>query len=164
IIVCSATAFIILVGGIYKPGQELEGASLTTNSAVAVLGGWIEPILIFLILIFCFSTLIGNYAYAEVNMDYLFPRSKNANMALRWAVVIASFIGAVSKIAFVWVLADTAMFFMAVINLVAILLLGKWAFGVLKDYEGKAVDARFIAAGNKHMPGEYAESIWTAEK
>ncbi|MDY5585504.1 MAG: sodium:alanine symporter family protein, partial [Arcanobacterium sp.] len=47
IIVCSATAFIILVGGIYKPGQELEGASLTTNSAVAVLGGWIEPILIF---------------------------------------------------------------------------------------------------------------------
>ena len=164
IIVCSATAFIILSSGVYTPGQELEGATLTTQGAVAALGGWIEPVMVALILVFAFSTLIGNYAYAEVNLDYLFRDRPGSDLALRIIVVVAVFIGAIAKLSFVWVAADTSMFFMAVINLVAIILLAKWALGALKDYELGKGETTFISTGNPHMPGEIPDSIWTQEE
>ncbi len=160
-IACSATAFIILSSGVYTPGQDLEGATLTTQGAVASLGGWIEPVMVVLIIVFAFSTLIGNYAYAEVNLDYLFRDRPGSDLALRLIVVAAVFYGAIAKLDFVWVAADTSMFFMAVINLVAIFLLGKWAFGALKDYEEGKGETRFISTGNPHMPGEVPDSIWT---
>ncbi len=162
-IVCSATAFIILSSGVYEPGQDLEGATLTTQGAVAALGGWVEPIMVLLILVFAFSTLIGNYAYAEVNLDYLFKDRPGSDLTLRIIVVIAVFVGAVAKLSFVWVAADTSMFFMAVINLVAIVLLGKWAAGALKDYELGKGETAFVSTNNPHMPGEVPDSIWTED-
>ncbi|KGF06152.1 sodium:alanine symporter family protein [Arcanobacterium sp. S3PF19] len=163
ILVCSATAFIVLVSGIYQPGQEIEGATLTTQSAVASLGTWVQPVMTVLILVFCFSTLIGNYAYAEVNMDYLFPKSAAGTRAVQLAVVASAFVGAVAKLNFVWVLADTSMFFMAVINLVAIMLLGSWAFGVLKDYENGKGQTAFVSVDNRYLAREIKETIWTKE-
>lgn len=163
ILVCSATAFIILVSGLYTPGQEskLEGAALTIKSMSSTLGSWVEPVMTVLIFFFCFSTVIGNYVYAEVNMNYLFPRSQKATLLLRLTVVAAAYIGAVTKLSFVWTLADTSMFFMSIINLIAILLLSKWAFGLLKDYEVGGGESAFVSEGNTYLPGEIAESIWT---
>ncbi|SDU78873.1 alanine/glycine:cation symporter family protein [Arcanobacterium phocae] len=162
-LVCSATAFIILTSGIYVPGQDVEGATLTTSAAVSALGGWLEPVMIILVFVFCFSSLIGNYAYAEVNMDYLFPGKKSADVVLRVIVVAATFIGAIAKLGLVWTLADTSMFFMAVINLVAIILLGKWAFGVLRDFESTDGEGAFVAVENQYLPGEIPDTIWTKE-
>ncbi|QJC22469.1 alanine/glycine:cation symporter family protein [Arcanobacterium buesumense] len=162
-LVCSATAFIILTSGLYAPGQEVEGATLTTNAAASALGDWIQPVMIVLVLVFCFSTLIGNYAYAEVNMDYLFPGKKVGNYFLRFVVVAATFVGAIAKLGLVWTLADTSMFFMAVINLVAILLLGSWAFGVLRDFESTNGEGAFVAVDNPYLPGNIPDTIWTKE-
>lgn len=160
-IVCTATAFIILSSGVYTPGQDFEGATLTTNAASAVLGDWIIPVMVTLITIFAFTTLIGNYAYAEVNLDYLLKDRSGSDLLLRIGVVVATFIGGIAKIDFVWVLADTSMFFMTAINLVAIILLGKWAYGALRDYEAGKGETRFISTNNPHMPGEVPDTIWT---
>lgn len=158
-IVCSATAFIILTGGVYQPGQEFEGATLTTNSASASLGDWVIPVMVLLIVVFAFSTLVGNYAYAEVNLDYLFRDRAGSDLILKVIVVIATFLGGIAKLNFVWVLADTSMFFMAVINLVAILLLGKWAFAVLRDFEADP-ESRFVASRSQFLPAPLDTEIW----
>ncbi|QRV02026.1 alanine:cation symporter family protein [Arcanobacterium phocisimile] len=162
-LICSATAFIILISGIYSPGQEVEGATLTTNAAESALGPWVQPVMIVLVMVFCFSTLIGNYAYAEVNMDYLFPTKKAGNIVLRIVVVLATFVGAVAKLGLVWTIADTSMFFMATINLVAILFLGSWALGVLRDFESTKGEGAFVAVDNRYLPGNVPDTIWTKE-
>lgn len=159
IIVCSATAFIVLSSGVYTPGQELEGATLTQSGVAAALGDWTAPLMVLLISVFAFSTLIGNYAYAEVNLDYLTKDRAGSDLTLKIIVVIATFVGGIAKLSFVWVLADTSMFFMAIINLVAIVLLGKWALGALRDFEANP-DGRFIAPGNRHLPRELDTEIW----
>lgn len=158
IIVCTATAFIILSSGIYTPGQEVESSTLTASSAADSLGNWILPIMVLLIIIFAFSTIIGNYAYAEVNMDYLTSK-RGALIGLKLVSLAAIFVGGLAEIKFVWVFADTSMFFMTAINLVAILLLGKWAFGALKDFEANP-DGHFVAAGNQFLPEELDTEIW----
>lgn len=158
-IVCSATAFIILCSGVYTPGQDLEGATLTQAGVAASLGDWMMPVMVLLISVFAFSTLIGNYAYAEVNLDYLTKDRAGSDLILKIVVIIATFVGGIAKLGFVWVLADTSMFFMAIINLVAIVLLGKWALGALRDFEANP-EGRFVAPGNTHLPAALDTEIW----
>ena len=65
-----------------------------------------------------------------------------------------------------WAIADVAMALMAIVNLVAISLLGKWAFGAFKDYqrqEALGQDPIFVADGNTDLPGELPGDVWTAE-
>ena len=71
-------------------------------------------------------------------------------------------IGSMLQLNTVWNLADVAMGAMAIINLVSILILGKWALGALKDYEANPEGA-FIAANNPYLPGKLETHVWTAE-
>lgn len=159
-VVCTATAFIILSAGIYKPGQEMEGATLTQMSVTAHIGEWMTLPMSLLIFVFAYSSIIGNYAYAEVNADYLFK--DKGDIPLRIVVVASVAIGSMLQLNTVWNLADVAMGAMAIINLVSILILGKWALGALKDYEANPEGA-FIAANNPHLPGKLETHVWTAE-
>ena len=68
-----------------------------------------------------------------------------------------------------WNLSDVAMGLMAVINIVAIVLLGKWAFGALADWEaqkrlldaGRIREIRFVAEDNPHLPGALPGDVWS---
>lgn len=166
-VVCSATAFMILVAGptIYDPGTTTEavGASLTTSAVSEALGTWTTPVMTVLIFTFAFSSVLGNYSYAEVNLTFLGIHGK-ALTALRTLVLAAIGAGALLSLDAVWALADVAMALMAIVNLVAISLLGKWAFGALRDYEGKLRegrgDERFVGAGNAGLPGDLPGDVW----
>jgi len=166
IIVCSATAFIILFAGseVYTPGVTTEGASLTQAAVAAELGDgtvWMMTVLVF---VFAFSSVLGNYSYAEVNLSYLRARPA-AVTAFRVLVVAVVGAGALLELATVWALADVAMGFMALVNLVALVLLGRWALGTLRDFERQLRAGRdpvFITAGNPDLPGEVPGSVWTS--
>ncbi len=168
-VVCSATAFMILVVGpsIYDPGTTTEavGASLTTSAVAEALGTWTTPVMTVLIFSFAFSSVLGNYSYAEVNLTFLGIHGK-ALTALRTLVLAAIGAGALLSLDAVWALADVAMALMAIVNLVAISLLGKWAFGALRDYEGKLReghgDDRFVGAGNATLPGDLPGDVWAS--
>lgn len=162
-LVCSATAFMILLSdeSVYTPGMELEGATLTQAAVAHHLGDWMTLPMTILIFTFAFSTIIGNYAYAEVNLDYLTGEAHERDLALRITVIAAVVVGAFLKIDVVWSLADVSMGVMTLINLVAILLLGKWAFAVLADYEAGKGRSAFIAADSAHLPGVLDTDIWT---
>lgn len=163
ILVCSATAFIVLNAApeVYTPGAEtsLDGASLTIAAAESQLGGWVAPIMVILIFVFAFSSIIGNYSYAEVNMDYLTNGKSWGPRVLQVIVVVSVLMGVFLELGVVWTFADITMGGMAIINLVAIALLGKWAFGALKDYRENP-NRPFVATNNPHLPGELPTEIW----
>ena len=164
-IVCTATAFIILVSGpdVYDPANAgtLEGATLTQSAVAAGLGSWTSGLMAILVFVFAFSSVLGNYVYAEVNLFYLGAGKKVIN-AFRVLVLAAIGTGALAQLATVWALADVAMGLMAIVNLVAITLLGRWAFAALKDFHRQSAagkDPVFIAE-DADLPGVLPGGIW----
>ncbi|ADG74102.1 amino acid carrier protein [Cellulomonas flavigena DSM 20109] len=165
-LVCSATAFIVLSAGpeVYVPGRTGAdaGAALTSAAVAHELGMWTTWPMTLLVFTFAFSSVLGNYSYAEINLTYLGVRGR-ALTALRTLVLAAVGIGALLALATVWAVADIAMALMATVNLVAILLLSRWATGALADYrtaqrEGR--DGRFVGHGNPLLPGDVPGDVW----
>ncbi len=70
-------------------------------------------------------------------MDFLSRKQGSRHYWLRSMILVATFVGSVSTFNFVWTFSDVARGFIAVINIIAILLLGKWAFGALRDWEAQ---------------------------
>lgn len=132
LLVCSATAFMILISGVYK-NADLSGIQLTQNALSSQVGTWGNTFIAVCIFLFAFSSIIGNYYYGETNIEFI-KNSKLTIFLYRIAVVGMVIFGSVSKIAVVWDLADLFMGLMAIINLIAIVLLGKFAFMALDDY------------------------------
>ena len=164
-IICSATAFIIMVSGpqIYDPSAptKMAGATLTQSAIASSLGSWTTTLMTVLVFIFAFSSVLGNYVYAEINLFFLGAKKRGINI-FRVLVLIAIAVGASSKLATVWDLADVAMGLMAVVNLVVIVLLGKWAFAAIHDYHRQSVDGLdpVFVAENAGLPGTLEGDIW----
>lgn len=158
ILVCSATAFIILFSGVHTAGVH-DGIQLTQHALAAEVGGWAHYFLAFAIFLFAFTSLIGNYYYGQSNIEFI--TNKKIWMVLyRIGVVAMVLFGSVAKVGLVWDMADTFMGFMAVINLIAILLLGKIAFAVLKDYReqrSRGLEPTFYADS---IPGLKHAECW----
>ncbi len=142
LIICSCTAVVILLSGVYdtlmttSPGANIEGIKLTQDAMSDHLGAFGTYFIAIAIFLFAFTSIIGNYAYGEINIGYLFKRrSKVAIHVLRLCVLAMVMIGAVAQLTFVWDFADFAMGLMATTNLIAILLLSPIAVRALRDYE-----------------------------
>ncbi|WP_028401734.1 alanine/glycine:cation symporter family protein [Ectobacillus panaciterrae] len=132
LIVCTSTAFIILLSDAYKqPG--LSGVALTQAALSEHIGSWASGCLAIFVFLFGFGALIGNYYYGETNIRFLHT-SKVWVMLYRAGVLAMIIFGSVAKIQLVWDLADLFMGFMVIINLIAIALLSKIAFAALNDY------------------------------
>ncbi|EJR93288.1 amino acid carrier protein [Bacillus cereus VD200] len=132
LIICTSTAFIILLSDAYKqPG--LNGIALTQAALSEHIGSWASGCLAIFVFLFGFGALIGNYYYGETNIRFL-HKSKLWMMVYRISVLAMIIFGSVAKIQLVWDLADLFMGFMVIINLIAITLLSKIAFAALQDY------------------------------
>lgn len=132
ILICSCTAFVILLSGIYAD-SDLTGIQLTQAALTSQIGVIGNYFIAFCILLFAFSSIIGNYYYGESNIEFMSAK-KFWLVAYRIIVVGMIIFGSLTKVAIVWDLADLFMSFMAIVNLIAILLLGKFAFKALKNY------------------------------
>ena len=134
IVVCTATAAIILISGMLEPGSGLTGIALTQQALSSQVGDWGSHMVAIAILLFAFSSIIANYYYGESNLRFI-KDSKALIMGYRLVVVAMVFIGASSELQAVWNFADLSMGVMALINLVAIMLLSGIVIQVLKDYD-----------------------------
>nr|WP_232700246.1 alanine/glycine:cation symporter family protein [Brevibacillus daliensis] len=133
LLVCSATAFIILTSGIYKTG-EVSGIELTQASLSSHMGDWATIFIAIILFFFAFTSIIGNYYYGETNIEFIGKKTRTSILIYRLCVVGMVMFGSVAHNEMVWSLADIFMGLMALFNLVAIVLLGKFAFAALKDY------------------------------
>ncbi len=132
LLICSATAFIILLSGKYGV-QGVEGIKLTQLALASQVGQWAYTFIAVCILLFAFSSIVGNYYYGETNIEFI-GESKEMLYLYRIFVLAMVMFGAVAKVEVVWSLADLFMGSMAIINLIAITLLSKVAVAALKDY------------------------------
>lgn len=132
IIICSCTAFIILLSGAPLDGS-IKGIQLTQMALTSQLGSWGGIFISICILLFAFSSIVGNYYYGEANISFITDKKIYVQL-YRLAVGLMVFFGSLVSMDIVWNLADVFMGLMAIINLIAILLLGKIAFKALKDY------------------------------
>ncbi len=135
ILICSCTAFVILLGDVYVPGAEaIDGVVLTQQSLVSHLGSWTQYFLTFAILLFAFSSIIYNYYLGENALSFL-TESPVAINILRILVIILLFIGSVAPGATeVFFFSDPLMGILAVINLLALVMLFPTLTRVLADY------------------------------
>ena len=176
LLVCTATALIVLLSGVYNPAAARTGqfsaGTLTSISVTSQLGGWAQYLMAAMIFVFAYSSLLGNYTYAEINDSFLRGATKKLNHTwLRVMILVATYVGAVASLDFVWNLADVVMGIMATINIFAITIMGRWAFGALRDWEsqyaqlkaGKIDEIRFVSSDNKFLPGKLPGDVWSSE-
>ena len=133
-IVCTATAFIVLLSGQYTIGGELTGIALTQKSLESIFGGLAPGAVALMILLFAFSSVIGNYYYGEINIAFFETKSRLPLTLYRVFVVVMADFGCVAELPLVWNLADLFMGFLALTNLYAIARLAKYACAALDDY------------------------------
>lgn len=132
LLICSATAFVVLVSGAYTK-DGLTGIQLTQSALSSQVGAWGNSFIAVCILLFAYSSIIGNYYYGETNIEFI-NTNKAWLLVYRLAVIGMVMFGSLAQIQIVWDMADLFMGLMALINLIAITMLGKIAFSALKDY------------------------------
>lgn len=135
ILICTATAMMCLSSGI-TPSEELTGAPFVQTALSSNFGSFGAYFITFSLLLFAFTTLLGNLFYCEGCINYIANRtvSKKAMNIFRVFACIVVFVGATLDFGLVWNLADVLMGIMALINLPVIAALGKTALAAMNDY------------------------------
>ncbi|MBR1498056.1 MAG: alanine:cation symporter family protein [Bacteroidaceae bacterium] len=131
LVICTCTAFIILLSGLYTEGSD--GIILTSHAMqhhLGRFGGWFLTAAIFL---FAYSTIIANYFYGETNVRYICNKPW-AVALFRWLSGAVVLTGGFMSLQQAWSIVDLAMALMTITNLIAVLLLSRYAFRLLKDF------------------------------
>ena len=136
LIICSATAFMCFSAGI-EPSESLSGAPYVQAALSTLMGPLGNHFITFSLILFAFTTLLGNLYYVDDNLAYIYGKvpSKTFMLIYRLVASLIVFFGAAQKQALAWDIGDLLMGIMALINLPAIFLLGRTALNALKDYE-----------------------------
>ena len=137
LLVCTATAFIILCSGIFMDGHD--GIVLTQHAIDAGLGTGSDIGSTFVsiaIFFFAFTSIIANYYYGETNIRFIRNNDTLINI-YRLLVGGIVYAGAVMSLDLVWGFADITMALMTLCNLAAIVMLGKYAIRLLNDYRAQ---------------------------
>lgn len=133
LVICSCSAFMVLCADIVK-NTELKGLGLIQGVMQEHLGSFGLLFISVAIVLFAFTSIIGNHFYAEANFKFI-STSKRGLFVFRLLAMFMVFVGAQLSLSLAWDLADVFMGFMASVNIVAILLLSNIAVRVLKDYQ-----------------------------
>lgn len=148
-LVCTATAFMCIGSGV--PITKDAAGALYVQNAVTTVFGEMGPVFItFCMILFAFTTLIGNLYYVDNNISFLHRGEvgRNATILFRSICVLIIFVGAGLSMTAAWAIADILMAFMALINIPSIMILGNIAVKAMRDYEAQKREGKdpvFIA-------------------
>ncbi len=136
LLICSATAFMCMCSGV-EPTKELSGAPYIQASLSAVFGDFGPLFITVAMILFAFTTLLGNLYYVDQCLNNLLGHEPSERFMLIYRVVASLIIlvGAGLSADLLWNIADITMGGMALINLPVICYLSKYVFRALKDYE-----------------------------
>ncbi|MDO5049907.1 MAG: alanine/glycine:cation symporter family protein [Actinomycetaceae bacterium] len=163
IVVCTATALLILISGLYEPGMEdaLAG-SLTAQAVTSEFGSWMALPMSLIIFIFGYTSAYGAYSYGQSALDHL-TRNTVVSYTFRVVAVLVAGLGAVVSLPVAWALSDFLLGLGALINLVALIFLVKWVRVVLKDWNARnkaGDDLHFKVAKYPELEKRVEEDIW----
>jgi len=143
IILCSCTAFIILLSGVYIPGQEgVQGVLLTQNALIEHIGpfgGYFVTVALFL---FGLSSMLYNYYLAENSLNFFSKGNVSLFNGFRVLCVALIVWGSFQDLGSIFSFADLSMGLLAVINLVVIAILYKPVLKLIKGYDRQLKEGR----------------------
>jgi len=164
IVLCSCTAFLILVTPLYQPGSGAAGVTLTQQSIGYSLGWWGQAFITVALVLFAFTSIIYNYYLGENAINYFSDSNQSLFTALRLTTLVLIIWGASQDLATVFGFADLTMGLLALVNLVALALLMPMGLRVLADYEHqrqagqvpvfRAEDHRNLRIDPRSWPGQ----------
>ncbi len=157
LLICSTTVFLILLTGDWAD-SGYSGIPLLQQCVARVIGPIGIHFVTIIVCLFAFTSIIGNYFYAEANILFI-TKNKMVMTIFRIAAAIMVFIGAGNSLDVAWSLADITMGLEAVVNIIAILLLGRIAFAALDDYE-KQKEAGLDPVFHESNIGLHDTDVW----
>ncbi|MEV3937405.1 alanine/glycine:cation symporter family protein [Glycomyces sp. NPDC049804] len=156
---CSISALIILTT---DPVYGDADVNLVTRGVEASLGGWALHIMALILVLFTFTSVVGNYYYGQSSIEYMTERPAVIN-GLRVIVVALVFLGSVASLDTVWSFADVTMGLMATVNLIALLGLTGVAVKVLRDYDKQRKAGLDPVFTRESVPGLKGMQVWEPE-
>lgn len=153
-LVCSATAFMCLMSGA-EITKDAAGAPYVQNSVTAIFGDFGPIFITVAMVLFAFSTLIGNLYYVDNNLSFLHhgEPGKSFMTGFRLFCAFIVFNGAGLTMDAAWAIADILMACMALINIPSILILGNIALVAMKDYEKQKKEGKNPVFHAASIPG-----------
>ncbi|WP_428606659.1 alanine/glycine:cation symporter family protein [Sedimenticola sp.] len=137
LILCSCTAFIILLSGIYDPATigNMGGVALTQTALADHVGEWGRLYVSIALLLFGFSTILYNYYLGENSLNFFKEENQTLFNSFRVAIICLVCWGAIMDLGTVFAFADVTMGLLALANLAALALLFKPGLRIMKDYD-----------------------------
>ncbi|GAA5216727.1 alanine/glycine:cation symporter family protein [Corallincola platygyrae] len=162
LVICTATAAVILIADA-TPGANDSGVQITQLALSSLVGSWGGAFVAIALLFFAFTSIVANYAYAESNLVFLEHKHLAGLAIFRLFVLGMVVFGALAQSDLIWSLADTSMGFMAIINLIAILLLSNVVVTLARDYHQQQKAGKVPKFDRKKYPEldkKIAPGIW----
>lgn len=141
LIICSCTACIILLSGVYQPGSELKGIELTQAALANVVGEWGRSFVSVALMLFAFTSIIYNYYLGENSLNFFSNENRTLFTIYRVLTLVLVMWGSQQDLSTVFAFADLTMGLLALVNLAALVMLFRVGMRILRDYD------RQIAAG-----------------
>ena len=163
LLVCTSTALIILLSGVYQPGMEQAGVVLTQTALAAEVGEWGRVFVSMALLLFVFTTLVYNYYLGENALGFF--TSKRWMVQVYRVLVIALVLwGSMQDLSTVFGFADVTMGLLALVNLFAVFMLFKTGLRLMRDYDEQisaGVESPVLDA-KKFADLDLDPSVWSA--
>ena len=162
IVICTCTAAIILLSGQFEPGGGVTGMALTQAAMSALVGDWGAGFMAVALLFFAFTSIMANYYYGETSIRFIHPGERPVT-AFRFAVLAVVVLGSGVNLPLAWAVADLAMGFMTLVNLVALLMLSGVAVKVMRDYNAQLalrVEPVFDPGRFPELAGRVSPAAW----
>ena len=136
-LLCTATALMCLCSGTAF-NEKVSGAPFVQNAVSTIFGNFGPIFITFAMVLFAFTTLIGNLYYVENALAYLNKKKKPSKKFMRFfylGCVLIIFTGALISMDFAWAIADITMAGMTIINIPCCAILSGIAIKALRDFE-----------------------------
>lgn len=149
LVVCSCTAFIIIVSGVDIHASS--GVQLTQDALTSEVGWFGTPFIAIMILLFAFSSIVGNYFYGEMNVRFL-TANPAVLLVFRLGAAGMVMLGSVVTLDFAWAMSDLFMALIVLCNLAAIVMLSRHAVFLLQDYRRQKAAGKNPVFRKEQMP------------
>jgi len=163
IVVCTATAVIILLAQNELGNENLTGIRLTQSAVSQHVGSWGSDFITIAICLFSFTSIVANYVYAESNL-VLFKSDNLVGRSIFTLIFLSmTFWGANASLPEVWAIADLSLGLTTIINITALMLLSTTIVAVTKDYHQQRKTTAlpvFKKSNINNIQGQLTKDIW----
>jgi AGCS family alanine or glycine:cation symporter len=135
LIICSCTAFLVLLSSVYTDASETNGIVLTQASLADHVGEWGRSFVSIALMLFAFTSIMYNYYLGENSLNFFSEENKTLFNGFRVLTLGLVLWGSLQDLSTVFAFADVTMGLLAVVNLAAVLLLIKVGLRIIADYD-----------------------------